>query len=485
MTAASTAAACAAVGVHTHTTSHCATTSSARSTTVAPVASANPAARFGTASHTAVMDASTRPASIIACRPSPCAHAMIPVPTTPIRVTRRRLPLPAYCCFMSIAITDDHRALADTVSDFLLKHDSRGAARALLEAPTEGLPPFWDVLCGLGWLGLHIDEAHGGSGYGLPELAVVVEETGRAMAPGPFVPTVIASAVIAASASEDIKGRLLPGLASGTTRGCRRAQRQGRSARRRQGQRPGRRGARRWPGRHRPGAHRRRRRHRRRARRAASPSRCQPTSTRRGGRPASPSTAPQVEVIPGAGQALVDLARTILAAEATGMARECTVTAAEYAKVRHQFGRPIATYQGVKHHCANMLVAVELATAAVWDAARAAAAGGDQFSYTAAMAATLAIPAADHNANLNIQVHGGIGFTWEHDAHLYLRRATALGAIIDGDVAAADVTDLARDGVRRARTVDLPPEAEAIRDTVRAYVARASRSSPSPRSATR
>ena len=94
---------------------------------------------------------------------------------------------------MSIAITDDHRALADTASDFLLKAGARGAARALLEAPEETLPPFWGELAKLGWLGLHVPESHGGSGYGLPELVVVVEELGRAIAPGPFVPTVIAS----------------------------------------------------------------------------------------------------------------------------------------------------------------------------------------------------------------------------------------------------------------------------------------------------
>ena len=111
-----------------------------------------------------------------------------------------------------------------------------------------------------------------------------------------------------------------------------------------------------------------------------------------------------------------------------------------------------------------MLVATELATAAVWDAARAAELGGAQRSYTAAVAATLAMPAADLAAQLNIQVHGGIGFTWEHDAHLYLRRATALEAIIDADGPPPTVTDLVRDGVVRARTVDLPPEAEAIRD---------------------
>ena len=153
---------------------------------------------------------------------------------------------------------------------------------------------------------------------------------------------------------------------------------------------------------------------------------------------------------------LVDLARTILSAEATGIARECTEQAAEYAKVREQFGRPIATFQAVKHHCANMLVATELATAAVWDAARAAAAGGDQLSSTAAAAAaTLAVPAADLCAKLNIQVHGGIGFTWEHDAHLYLRRATALAAILDAEAAASTSPTSTRQGVQ-ARVVRRP-----------------------------
>jgi alkylation response protein AidB-like acyl-CoA dehydrogenase len=177
-----------------------------------------------------------------------------------------------------------------------------------------------------------------------------------------------------------------------------------------------------------------------------------------------------VELIPGAGQALVDLSRLRVAAEATGIARECTVQASDYAKVRQQFGRPIATFQAVKHHCANMAVAAELATAAVWDAARAAEAGGDQLTYTAALAATLAVPAADLDAQLNIQVHGGIGFTWEHDAHLYLRRATAIEALIDAEQAAIDLTDLVRRGVARVRSIDLPPEAEPIREAVSAFV---------------
>ena len=82
---------------------------------------------------------------------------------------------------MSIAITDDHKALADTASDFLLKRDALGAARALLEAPEEGVPDLWKALVDLGWLGLHVPEDLGGSGYGLEELVVVVEQLGRQM----------------------------------------------------------------------------------------------------------------------------------------------------------------------------------------------------------------------------------------------------------------------------------------------------------------
>ena len=177
-------------------------------------------------------------------------------------------------------------------------------------------------------------------------------------------------------------------------------------------------------------------------------------------------------MLPGGRRVLLDLARLVVAAEAVGVATECTEQAADYAKVRLQFGRPIAMFEAVKHHCANMLVASELATADVWDAARAAEEGGDQLTYTAAMAAALALPAADECAQLNIQVHGGIGFTWEHDAHLYLRRATALEAVVDAEAAALDVTGAVRGGVARVRTIDLPPEAEPMRDEVRAFAER-------------
>jgi 3-oxochol-4-en-24-oyl-CoA dehydrogenase len=119
-----------------------------------------------------------------------------------------------------------------------------------------------------------------------------------------------------------------------------------------------------------------------------------------------------------------------------------------------------------------MLVAAELATAAVWDAARAAGDSADEFDLTAAMAAHLAFAPAVQNAQLNIQVHGGIGFTWEHDAHLFLRRALVLEAVLGSPADAEDVTAQTARGTSREATLDLPPEAEAVRTEVRAEAAR-------------
>src|SRR5215213_6497108 len=121
---------------------------------------------------------------------------------------------------MPIAITEDHRALASTAAEILQKREVRRAARELLEAETEPRPAMWDDIVNLGWLGLHVPEEHGGSGYGLEELVVVVEELAKAVAPGPFVPTVIASAVIAAAGDDALKSRLLPGLADGSVTGA-------------------------------------------------------------------------------------------------------------------------------------------------------------------------------------------------------------------------------------------------------------------------
>ncbi|MFP3907664.1 MAG: acyl-CoA dehydrogenase [Acidimicrobiales bacterium] len=367
---------------------------------------------------------------------------------------------------MSIAITDDHRALAETASDLLNRYGARQAARDLLEADEEPMPKLWTEITNVGWLGLHLPEDQGGSGYGMEELVVVVEELGKAVAPGPFVPTVIASAVIDAAGDDAVRAAWLPGLADGSSTG---AVALGGAVTVADGKASGEVGTVIGAG-------------------LAdvllvavgddvavvevgdgvmvgSAPNLDPT--RRSARVTLDGAA--ATVLPGARRVLVDLARLILSAEAVGVARECTDLAAAYAKERHQFGRPIAMFQAVKHHCANMAVATELATSAVWDAARAASTGGDQLTYAAATAASLAGPAADLCANLNTQIHGGIAITFEHDAHLFMRRATTLLAVLDHKAAAADLADLTRAGVVRAKTVELPPEAEAIRDEVRTF----------------
>ena len=117
------------------------------------------------------------------------------------------------------------------------------------------------------------------------------------------------------------------------------------------------------------------------------------------------------------------------------MAAWCSGTAADYARTRHQFGRPIGAFQAVKHLCATMACRAERAAAVAWDAARAADEAPAEHPLAAAAAATLALDDAVDNAKDCIQVLGGIGFTWEHDAHLYLRRALALRQLLGGSPA--------------------------------------------------
>ena len=151
----------------------------------------------------------------------------------------------------------------------------------------------------------------------------------------------------------------------------------------------------------------------------------------------------------------------------------CTDAAVAYAKERVQFGRTIGTFQAVKHHCADMLVATELATAAVWDAARASGDSAEEFDLAAAMAAQLTFAPAVQNAQMNIQVHGGIGFTWEHDAHLFLRRALVLNAVLGSPDDAEDVTARSARGMTDAKSRSTcRREAEAVRAGVRAEAER-------------
>jgi len=163
------------------------------------------------------------------------------------------------------------------------------------------------------------------------------------------------------------------------------------------------------------------------------------------------------EVLPVSRRRVEDLAATVQAAEAAGLARWTLQTAAEYAKVREQFGKPIGSFQAIKHMCAEMLLRSEQVAVAAGDAANAANDSDDpQLSIAAAVAAAAGIEFAKANAKDCIQVLGGIGITWEHDAHLYLRRAYGISQFLGGASRwLRRVAALTQQGVRRELHIDL------------------------------
>ncbi len=374
---------------------------------------------------------------------------------------------------MSIGLSEEHQQIYRVARSFLEANGARAESRALLEAPCDRLPSFWNAMGELGWMGIHIDDAYGGQGSGIAELAVLVEAMGFVLAPGPFLPTTLASAFVADAGSAAVRDALLPGFVDGSLTGA--VGLGGDLAYDSIGRLHGSAGP--VLGaeiaqvfvvcigedvallvRGQDGLEVEAQKNVDPSRRAAA-VRCEGVEVAGTHR------------IPGGRSALIRLVRTLSAAEAAGGARACTEMATAYAKERVQFGRAIGTFGPVKHHCANMLVATEQATAGAWGAAREDL-DRDEAELAAAVACSLALPAFSFCARQNIQVHGGIGYTWEHDAHLYLRRATALESLM-GPVARAreDVVRLLARGVGTKATIALPPEAEAFREEARTFVA--------------
>jgi alkylation response protein AidB-like acyl-CoA dehydrogenase len=382
---------------------------------------------------------------------------------------------------MPIAITPEHVDLADSVRSLVERVAPPDVLHKALETPVATPPPYWQAAADQGLQGVHLAESVGGQGFGILELAVVLAEFGRGAVPGPFVPSTVASALISA---HDPDAKLLAELASGaaiaafamesTLTGTRNGgalvvSGQARSV---------------------PAA-------------AQATLLVLPVATEAGGawvvldaeqleveevasvdplRPVAHVRADAVEVAAervlsklsvNAAQAI---ASTLLSAEAVGVARWATDTAAAYAKIREQFGRPIGQFQAIKHKCAEMFARTERATAAVWDAARAIDEGFEKpesaAEFAAAAAATLAPAAAQSCAQDCIQVHGGIGFTWEHDTNVYYRRALGIAASFGR---AADypqrVVDIATTTGLRKLDIDLDPDTEKLRAAIRAEVA--------------
>jgi alkylation response protein AidB-like acyl-CoA dehydrogenase len=344
---------------------------------------------------------------------------------------------------MDMAFSQEQEELRAVVRDFLADRSPESEVRRLMETAEGFDQGVWKQMGeDLGLLGLAIPEEYGGGGCGFVEVGVVLEEAGRALFCAPYFSSVVlAASAVLHSGDDAAKNDYLPGLASGQLRGTLALSHDS------------------GPG-------------------------ISLTAARSGGgwvlhghtsfvldghtadlilvaartdngvsllaadAAASGLTASAMSTLDmtrkqarlefsgvparllgaegGAGPVMsrvLDLAAVGLAVEQAGGAARVLEMAVEYAKVRHQFGRPIGSFQAIKHRCADMLVEVETAKSAAYHGLWAAAGLTGELPAAASMAKAYCSDAYVRCASENIQVHGGIGFTWEHPAHLYFRRA--------------------------------------------------------------
>jgi alkylation response protein AidB-like acyl-CoA dehydrogenase len=335
---------------------------------------------------------------------------------------------------MGIALSEEHVALAESVAGSSAKYAPVATTRAEFEDLAAGVwPACWDHFRDQGLLSLHLPDDVGGAGAGLLEAAIVLEEAARALVPGPLLPTVLASALLHRQGAAG----WLPGFAAGRT-GCVAGTTGGLTAE------PTAEG---WliSGRTDPVL-------------GALSAEVFVLAAAAGdetvwfvlpGEGVRRHPAESVDLTRDIGRLSLDglavpaearlnvrtedvlaLASVLGAAEAVGVARWCQETGLAYVKVREQFGRPVGSFQAVKHKCARLFMQVELATAAVWDALAAAADGPEQFALAAAGVTETCVQAAVDLALETVTLLGGIGYTWEHDVHLYWRRAMSLAAML-------------------------------------------------------
>jgi len=349
---------------------------------------------------------------------------------------------------MYFDLTDEQQAIKSTAHDFLAARYKSERIRELAESEHGFEQADWEEMADLGWQGLALPEEWGGQGLGIVELAVLFEEMGYALAPSPLFSNTIAGLALAHGGSDDQRERFLRPLATGQLRGTPAL----------------------WD--------------------AGSPATIGKftmeartdgdgvvlngekvlvmdaaaadfllVATADGHRHVVERDAPGVTVVPATS---IDLTRRLcsvrfegvrvapenslpgsddeyfpvfhrvcvaLAAESTGIAQRTMEMAVEYAKDRQQFGRPIGSYQAVSHRCAQMLLETENARSAVYGAAWAADAEPESLPTAASMAKAYASDAGWRVPDASLQVHGGIGFTWEHDLHFFLKRGKANAAM--------------------------------------------------------
>jgi alkylation response protein AidB-like acyl-CoA dehydrogenase len=345
-------------------------------------------------------------------------------------------------------LTDEQQAIKSTAHDFLAARYKSERIRELAEGEHGFEQSDWDEMAELGWPGLALPEEWGGQGLGVVELAVLFEEMGYALAPSPLFSNTIAGLALALCGSDDQRERFLRPLAAGKLRGTPALWDAGSPAT--------------------PGGFTLE------ARldgdgvvldgekvlvMDAAAADFLIVATADGRRHLVERGAAGVTVTP---QTSIDLTRRLysvrfegvrvaaedtmpaeeadyypvffrlcvaLAAESTGIAQRTMEMAVSYAKDRQQFGRPIGSYQAVSHRCAQMLLETENARSAVYGAAWAADAEPESLPKAASMAKSYASDAGWRVPDASIQVHGGIGFTWEHDLHFFLKRGRANAAM--------------------------------------------------------
>jgi alkylation response protein AidB-like acyl-CoA dehydrogenase len=349
---------------------------------------------------------------------------------------------------MDVTLTDEQQELARTIAGFLDKQSAESEVRRLMAAGAAADPAVWRQMAEqLGLAGLVIPERYGGGGFGFRDFALVAEQAGAALLVSPLLTTVTASAALLLG-GDDVREAWLPSLASGqkiatlaltdesgnwaadavtahsaadgTVTGAKMYVLDGQfadvflvSARDDSGvslylvdaKAPG-----------------------------VLVTPLDTLDMTRAQARVEFSSAPAAFVAGGdALNRVLAIAGTLLAAEQVGGAQRCLDMAVEYAKVRVQFGRPIGSFQAIKHKCANMLLDVESARSAAYHAAAVLDDPSESPYIPATLAQAHCSAAYTRVAGENIQIHGGIGFTWEHPAHLYFKRAKS-SELLYGDV---------------------------------------------------
>lgn len=323
---------------------------------------------------------------------------------------------------MDLTLNGEQEAVRDAVRGVLRERQPSERVRAIVAGDAGVDVDLWRAAGELGWFGLALPESAGGTGYGVPEAMLLFTELGRAVTPGPWLGTVLAAqALVASPTHRPTLDRLLVGghrvaviedpfdrLGAGArldgrvelvfdagasdllvvlgTSGVRVVATSAVGVRVEAGH-------------------------------GIDPTRRPATVTFEG---------TSADVLSDDAGALRLVATVLVAAEASGVAERAVEMSVEYAKVREQFGKPIGTFQAIKHRCADMAVRAEVARSHVTYAAVALQDGEADAPFHVHVAKTLASNAALQNTADNIQNHGGMGYTWESDAHLYLKRARAL-----------------------------------------------------------